>query len=266
MKLLMNGTDFWPAVERDIAEAREAVEMQTLSLADDAVGWQLAAALMTSRARRKRIIVDRLSSQMRQLRAAGVQVRFNHPVGALMRRMPAHSHKKTITIDGHISYFGGSNFSDPWHHLMVRAENERIAGALAGDFEASWRGRERGCYVRADGLELHTLAGNSNHHAIDMLFTRLHLARTEILVSDACLTPALRDHLGRVTRHGVRITVVRPCESHLKVILIDDSCLVFGTAHFDYHAHQAVLAYITDAAAITQFRTRVLEADLVSFS
>jgi hypothetical protein len=28
----------------------------------------------------------------------------------------------------------------------------------------------------------------------------------------------------------------------------------------------AVLAYITDAATIAQFRTRVLEADLVSFS
>lgn len=263
MKLLMNGTDFWPAVERDIAEAREAVDMQTLSLADDAVGWKLAEALMTSRAQRKRIIVDRLSSQMQQLRAAGVQVRFNHPVGALMRRMPAHSHKKTITIDGHISYFGGSNFSDPWHHLMVRAENERIAGALAGDFEASWRGRERGCYVRADGLELHMLAANSNRQAFDMLFTRLHLARTTVVVHSSHLTSPFGDHLYRVAERGIRVTVARPGMNHLNAILIDDSCLVLGSAN-DYRAHQAVLAYITDAAVITQFRTHFVERDIVS--
>lgn len=266
MTQLMNGTEFWPGVERDIAAARNTIELQTLSLEDDPAGWKLAQALLASRAHRKRVIVDRLSLQRRELESAGVQVRFSHPVAAMLHRLPARSHKKTITVDGHLSYFGGSNFSDPWDDLMVRAENERIADALAADFEASWRGRQRGCYVRADGIELHTLDGNSNRQAIDMLFTRLHLARKEVLVSGACLTPSLRDHLGRVTERGVRVTVVRPGESHLKAILIDASCLVLGSASLDCHAHQAVLAYITDAAAFTQFRTRVLEGEVVSFS
>ena len=265
MKLLMNEREFWPALERDIAAAQEAFEVQTLSLDADAAGWKLVEALMMSRAQRKRVIVDRLSSQLRQLGGAGVQVRFSHPVGALLSRTPARSLKKTITIDGHVSYFGGSNFSDPWPELVVRVESQRIAEALAGDFETSWRGRQSGCYVRADGIELHTLAGNSNQ-AFDMLFTRLHLARTAIMVHSSYLVLPFRHHLDRAAERGVKVTVMRPELSHCKAILIDQSCLVLGSANVDGRAHQAVLAYITDPAAIAQFSSRVLQNELVSFS
>ena len=151
MKILTGAREFWGELEQDIRDARESIEVQAMSLEADAAGWALTRALLNARCARKRVIIDSyakyimgcrfiyspaaladkvlrkkrrsFAKMMRVLAKAGVQVHFSNPAGAFLRRLPARNHKKTVIIDGRVSYFGGFNFTEhnyAWHDMMLR--------------------------------------------------------------------------------------------------------------------------------------------------
>ena len=79
------------------------------------------------------------------LERQGVAVRFGSPAGPFFRRLPVRNHRKLVTIDGQVAYFGGLNFSDHnfgWHDLMLRVEDAHVAAFLEEDFLSTWAGRE----------------------------------------------------------------------------------------------------------------------------
>lgn len=324
MSLLVDAAAFRTALERDLAAARQHVLLQTLSFEGDATGRRLSAALHRCAAADRRVIVDsfnravlsgrfllapgaiaddRLQREanatgmmLERLNRRGVGVRYSTPLGRALRMMPARNHKKSILVDGRITYIGGFNFSDhnfSWHDMMLRIEDERVAAFLTRDFAATWDGHARAASAAFDGLEIDVLDGRTNAAAFRRLFDRLRDARTSIVVHSPYLMFPFTAHLAAAAARGVRVTIITPAHntipallryaeaaaarhgfdvriyphrmSHLKAILIDDACLVAGSSNFDYlsyHRHQEIVAYVTDPRAIDAFRAQVLGPDL----
>jgi cardiolipin synthase len=301
MNILVGAREFVDRFEMDVARARDSVAVQTTALVDDAAGWALARALSSaSHLRRRRVFIDcdarRIASDMlAQLRATGVQLRFSHPASVPVRRPPVRNHKKSVIIDGRISYFGGVSFTDhnfARHDMMIRCDDARVANALTMDFQASWRGRHRAITGAANGIEIMTTDGRADSFAFERIFSRIAAARASIVVHSPCVTSPFFEHLRRAAARGVRVVVITSSEdtvasvgeyiaseaerscfelyltpgmSRLKALLIDDDCLIAGSSSFDYlscRLHQEVIALITEPAAIAEFKARVLAPDL----
>jgi cardiolipin synthase A/B len=324
MSLLVDANPFRAALDADLATARDSVLLQTLSFEGDGTGRHLASALHRCAATDRRVLVDSFSRAMlscsfllaprsiaderlqreatatsvmlERLNRRGVGVRYGAPLGALLRRLPARNHKKSVLIDDRIAYIGGFNFSDhnfAWHDMMLRIDDERVAAFLRKDFDTTWARQPRPLSADFDGLALDVLDGRSNSAAFVRLFKYIGDARREIVVHTPYLMFPFTTHLAAAARNGVRVTVITPehntipalrryiagvaarygfglhvyqgCMSHLKAILIDDECLVMGSSNFDYLSYRRfheIVAYITDIRVIQQFRGSVLEPDL----
>jgi len=323
IEILVDADEFWRRLEQDVSGARHSVVLQTLSFEGDIAGGRLAEALAAARCADRRIVIDSftrymLSGRFRysparlvdrafrdelestdamigRLRASGVGIRFCNPVGALLRRLPARNHKKSVVIDGRIAYVGGINFSDhnfEWHDLMLRIEDARLARVLMEDFEDTWAGRAVRRYGESDGLELHVLDGRTNGLGFDRLFQLVEAAERSIVVESPYLSFPFCEPLRRAARRGVELTVITPAlntidslkryilwqgrrsgfrvrlyprMSHLKAMLIDGRWLIVGSSNFDYlsyRRHQEILLIVRDRTAIETFRRRVLEPDL----
>jgi cardiolipin synthase len=233
---------------------------------------------------------------MRTLRGRGVDVHFTAPLGLLLRRMPARDHKKIMLIDDDVAWIGGMNFSDhnfAWHDMMLRIEHADIARFLADDFTATWAGGGQAGRIRFDGCDLLSLDGVTNEAMLVDVIERIRTARRSVVVHNAYVTFPFCDALREAAGNGARVTVITPAAnnrgflreymaweaarsgfemrlypdrmSHLKAMLIDDECLIAGSSNFDWLTHRfqaELIATITDADAVEQFRTRVLEPDL----
>jgi cardiolipin synthase len=233
---------------------------------------------------------------MRGAERDGVQIVWSNPVGFLLRKFAARNHKKSVVIDGRIAYIGGVNFSEhnfAWHDLMLRIVDPDVASFLHEDFEATWHARATARAESFRGLELLTCDGVRNAVMFERLFELVDAARDEIYVTSPYLTFPFTQQLAAARRRGVGVTVVSPRDnnhpalrkyirwearrsdlelrlyeggmSHLKAMLIDDRWLVLGSSNFDvlsYRVHQEILAIVTDAEVIADFRRRVVDEDL----
>lgn len=241
MSLLIDADPFRTGLERDLAGARSAVLLQTLSFEGDGTGRRLARALHRCPALDRRVIVDsfnrailsgsfllapsaiadprlqreagRTMMMLERLNRRGVPVRFCAPLGLLLRRLPARNHKKSIIVDDRVAWIGGFNFTDhnfSWHDMMLRIEDDRVAAFLREDFEATWQHRPRPLSRTFDGISIDVLDGRSNPAAFLRLFNRIRLARREIVVHTPYLMFPFTGQLAAAVRRGVRVTVITP--------------------------------------------------------
>src|ERR1041385_9363070 len=195
-ELLVNFNEFWKRLRADICAARESVFIQTFAFEGDAIGKQLAEALLASPAKDQRMLVDSftrivLSDRFRyapsslldpklkeeahetelmsaQLASAGVAIKFTNPYGASPRKLLSRNHKKLIVIDAHTAYIGGINFSEhnaAWHDMMLRLDDREAITFLQNDFQSSWEGRDQSASARFDGIELLSADGRHNSNA-----------------------------------------------------------------------------------------------------
>lgn len=117
---LAGGDEAYPAMLRAIREARHAVAMQSYIFDNDAIGREMAQALIEARERgvQVRVLIDAIGAKysrppiVRMLARGGVPVaRFmTNPLGVL--RMPyanLRSHRKVLVVDGRIGFTGGMN-------------------------------------------------------------------------------------------------------------------------------------------------------------
>jgi cardiolipin synthase len=324
MRLLVDAAEFREALVSDLATARASVFLQALTFEGDAAGRSVAELLVSSPARDRRVLVDAftrhvLSDRFRwrpdnlfsvplwreawatrrmhcDLDRGGVAVRFVNPAGPLFLRFPARNHKKLVVIDERVAYIGGINFSDhnfEWHDLMVRVEDARVGQFLAGDFLATWEGRDRASSLEAPGLVLHALDGRQNEEVFDDVLELLAQARDEVFLQCPYVSDPFTRELGRAARRGVRVTVLMPEHhnfplfregvartaarapvdlrlypdrmTHMKALLVDRRVLVVGSANFDvwsYHCQQEYLAALSEPAIVEEFLRRVVEPDL----
>lgn len=324
IELLVDADAFLRRAREDLRAASESAYVLCNTFEGDAAGRAVADALLASPARDRRVIVDsftrhvisdrfrwspasQLDPQFRaevrdtfamfdDLRRSGVGVRFTNPAGALLWRFPGRNHKKLVALDGRVAYLGGMCFSDhnfAWHDSMLRIEDERAAGFLASDFQATWEGRHRGASARLPGLTLHALDGSANEALFAEVLALFDGARESLFVEVPYLTSPFLERLRAASGRGVRVVLVTPRDNnwglaaalvrreaarggfevrlydggmtHLKAALVDGRVLVIGSANLDsfsYHTQQEYLCVASDEALVAQFRTLVVEADL----
>ena len=230
------------------------------------------------------------------LREQGAGVRLANPAGPFFCRFPARNHKKLVALDGRVAYVGGINFSDhnfAWHDLMIRLEDERVASFLEQDFRATWEGRDRAGSLLLPGLAVHALDGRHNETVFDEVLDLVAQAREEVFLECPYVTDPFLRELQRAARRGVRVRIVTPETqnfplvrqalaqaaersplevrlypgrmTHMKALLVDDRCLVLGSANFDVWSDRSQHEYVllvSEPGTIAEFRRRVVEPDI----
>lgn len=320
----MDGPEFWARARPEIEGARTRVLVQTLSFESDQVGRALSSALLRSGASDRRLVVDAfnelfhsdrlllkprnlLNRELRRevlgtrrmtarLRQGGVRVRSVHPLGFLAHRIADRNHKKVLVMDRAAAYVGGINFSAhnfAWHDLMLRIASPAAVAFLAGDFEATWKGRQGPLQYAEPGLEIFNLPGPGNHRAVQPVLQRIAAARASIYVESPYLSAPFTDAMAEARAHGARVIVLTPAEnnrsfqlayvsalsrrhgfqlrvrrggmSHLKAMLLDDRDLLLGSSNFDWPSSDRLPEYIvavSEPDLLAAFRARVLDPDL----
>jgi cardiolipin synthase len=241
VELLVNFREFWSRLSKDIASAESSVFVQTFALEGDSVGRKLSKALLSTRAKDRRILPDSFtrvvlsdkfkyspanlcSRELRQearataamkleLESAGVQIQFTNPLGVTPRRILSRNHKKLIVLDQTVAYIGGINFSEhnaDWHDMMLRIEDPKAAEFLHADFLATWDGRDEVRQREFDGLELCTLDGRSNRVAFERVLDLIDSSRQSIFVESPYITFPFYERLRLAARRGVAVTIVTP--------------------------------------------------------
>jgi cardiolipin synthase A/B len=123
LTLLENGTQYFPALERAIREARHEIHLQTYIFSFDDTGQSIAYALKLAAARgvRCHVVVDGFGTRdylpqamVDDLREAGVQVIIFRPDSEQLTRRNRlrRMHRKIALIDGRLAFIGGINLID----------------------------------------------------------------------------------------------------------------------------------------------------------
>jgi cardiolipin synthase len=152
IEVLQNGDQFFPAMLRDIAGARETVHFETFIWYDGSLSRRLAA-LLAQKARsgvEVRLLVDASGgkdldgAELEMLRAAGAKVAHFHPFRiSNLGRLNNRDHRKVTVIDGTVGYVGGFGIADEWlgdarHRKEYRDTGFRITGPLVSRLQAAF--------------------------------------------------------------------------------------------------------------------------------
>lgn len=225
-----------------------------------------------------------------------VQVKFVNPYGPLFLKLARRNHKKLIVIDNRIVYIGGINFSEHnfcWHDMMLRIESSDIAKFIKEDFLATWNGENLNISKYFGDIHFHIFDGYSNEVAFNKIFKLMETAKERIFIESAYITFPFYEKLREIKRKGVSVVIIAPESNnrkifdgytrweslrsgfdlrlyqgrmtHLKLMLIDDSYLIIGSANFDYlsyRSQQEIIAVITDSEVISNVKDKVIKEDL----
>ena len=248
-QLLVDAEEFWRQLQHDLQRASKRVWIQTLSFEGDSAGLPLAEALLASRARDRRLIVDAFSQHilsdrfiylpqnalrasvrqeiaatrgmMAKLQSQGVSIGISNPAGLLWHRLPARDHRKLILIDNHIAYIGGINFSEhnfTWHDLMMRIDDARIAELLRADFAATWQGAPQHSAQAFDGIEIHNMTGQGNETRCEPVLEVIRSAKRSILAITPYLTFPFTDAMAEARANGAAVTILSPAINNRKTL------------------------------------------------
>lgn len=245
VELLIDFEQFWKRLREDICSAQESIFIQTFALEGDAVGQQLAEALLQSPAKDRRILADsftrivlsdrfryspanlldrelrdearQTSGMMHRLKSNGVSIKFTNPYGLSPRKVLSRNHKKLILVDDHVAYLGGINFSDhnaAWHDMMLRVEDQPAVEFLHSDFNSTWIGRNRVAEGNFDGMEVYTLDGHENRTAFQRVIDLIDNARQTIFVQSPYITFPFYERLREAANRGVAVKVLTPAQNN----------------------------------------------------
>ncbi len=243
--LLIDFSEFWSRLSRDISSAQESVFIQTFAFEGDTIGQNLSAALVSSPASDKRVLADSFTrivlsdrfryapsnlfddalrnearetaTMMSQLRSSGVGLKFTNPYGPSPRKLLSRNHKKLIVIDARVAYIGGINFSEhnaAWHDMMLRIEDATVAGFLRRDFLSTWHGKNDVAHEQFDGIEILIADGRSNRAAFQRVMELIDGARQSIFVESPYVTFPFYERLRAATARGVKVTILTPGQNN----------------------------------------------------
>ena len=155
-ELYLNGYDFFPALLRDIAQAKEHIHLDFFIIADDPLGNLVVDALIAKAAEgvEVRVIYDDVgcwsvpSRFFERMREGGVEVHAFMPVRfpAFTSKANYRNHRKVAVFDGRVGYAGGMNIAlryvkgtgtQPWRDTMVRIHGNAVYG-LQRAFLVDW--------------------------------------------------------------------------------------------------------------------------------
>lgn len=249
VQLLVDSSQFWSSLQKDINNSKDCVYIQTLSFEGDSVGEMLSAEMLLSKSKDKRIIVDfytryvlndrflytlknifdselqnekvRTLKMIQKLNQQDVQVKFTNPVGAILNKFPARNHKKMILIDNNISYVGGINFSDhnfDWHDLMIRFDDSEINDFLKKDFLSTWQENHVYSERSFDKYKFHLFDGFSNELSFSKLFDLIDKAQKSIYIQSPYISFPFYEKLRSARNRGVKIVLITPAKNNRKIV------------------------------------------------
>jgi len=150
VELLQNGDEFFPALLRDVAAARETIHLETYVWWEGDVCRTIAEAL-AARARQGvevRLQLDALGAKngdkklFEMMEDAGVQIARYHPfsvadIGLFNNR----THRKVAVFDGRVAYVFGHGIAQEWtghaqDEKHWRDTGARLQGPIAGQVQA----------------------------------------------------------------------------------------------------------------------------------
>lgn len=247
-ELLVDFNEFWSRLRVDIAAAQDSVFVQTFAFEGDAVGKQLAGALLSSRASDRRVLADSFTrivlsdrfryspanffdpklrqesretaDLIRELTGAGVQIRFTNPWAVSPRQLLSRNHKKLILVDDRVAYIGGINFSEhnaAWHDMMLRIDDPAVVEFLDEDFVSTWNGTKGASRRCGRKMEVLSADGRNNGEAFARVMELIDSARRAIFVESPYVTFPFYERLRAATRRGVNVTIITPEQNNWRL-------------------------------------------------
>ncbi|MDB5800743.1 MAG: phospholipase D/Transphosphatidylase [Rhodocyclales bacterium] len=285
--LLQNGTEFFPALLKAVAEARQSVHLETYIFEPDDTGRRISAALSAAARRgvRVRLVVDGFGSRdfiarlQPELTDAGAEVLiFRKDLGlfALQRRRLRRMHRKLTVVDGQIAFVGGINIIDDSntpHQIPPRFDYAvRIEGPLVNPVQtaqdelwrilcwASFHRRQRPpaklpaasrSAKPAGGIRAAFVMRDNLRHRNDIenaYLTAIAGARHDIIIANAYFLPGRR----------FRSALLDARERGVAVTLLLQGRIEYWLLH---HACQAVYPHLLSAGVrIVEYRKSFLHA------
>jgi len=156
---LVDGKNFFPALDREIASAEKSIDLQVFIFDNDDIAVRYADKLMNRAAEIKvRVMFDKLGSAFAHMSApdtpaptgftppGDITAYFRQSKEIRVRRSLnpwlVCDHTKLITFDQQTAILGGMNigreYYNEWHDLMVRVEGPVVADLQRG-FNRAWR-------------------------------------------------------------------------------------------------------------------------------
>jgi cardiolipin synthase len=249
VKILVNGDRIFPAMTRDIREAKKTVNLETYIFQADEAGQQFADAMMAAARRgvHVRLLVDGWGSKLKHfketLEAAGVIVRKYRPLRLFSIYKVGHrTHRKILVVDGRIAYTGGLGIDKRWLG-DARNENEwrdtqaRVEGPVAGQMQAIFA--EDWTYttgeilagddfypetpkvgsIRAQAIK--ASRGDSSSRSKMLYYIAIQSSEKSIHLANAYFLPdkQVRDALVNAVKRGVDVQVMVP-GSHIDLPMV----------------------------------------------
>jgi cardiolipin synthase len=147
-ELLKNGDEIFPAMTKDIREAKQSVDLETYIYQPDAAGRQFADEMIAAARRgvEVRLLVDAWGSNLKGLQSelehAGVHVRKYRPLRLFTIYMVGRrTHRKILVVDGRIAYTGGLGIDERWlgnarNTKEWRDTQVRVVGPVVAQMQA----------------------------------------------------------------------------------------------------------------------------------
>jgi cardiolipin synthase len=239
-KLLKNGDQIFPAMTRDIREARRTVNLESYIFQPDEAGRQFADAMIEAARRgvEVRLLVDAWGSKLKalqqELEAAGVQVHRYRPTRLFsIHKVGKRTHRKILVVDGRVAYTGGLGIekrwlgnarnSGEWRDTQVRVEGPVVA-QMQAIFSEDWT-YTTGEILAGDKFypEIHSAGpmmtqaikasrGDASSLAKMLYFVAIQSASTSIHIANAYFLPdkQVRNALVEAVKRGVDVQIMVP--------------------------------------------------------
>jgi cardiolipin synthase len=255
IELLLNGDQTFPAMLREIKNARQTITFAQYLYQDGAIAQQIAQAL-AERCRagiKGHILLDSQGARSipesipRLMREAGCQVEFFRRVEAphvifiwRLLRYNYRNHRRILVIDGKIGFTGGYGISEAWtgngrtpEHW--RDTNARIEGPLVNHLQAAFVGswfEATGALLGGTGyfpslaprgnisaqiVKSSPLGGSFENYMLFLLL--IASAKQSIMITNPYFIPdeKIIEVLLAATARGVRVTVLVPGKIDVKL-------------------------------------------------
>ena len=241
VELLLNGDQIFPAMTRDIRQAKKSVNLETYIFQPDRAGREFADAMIEAAHRgvQVRLLVDAWGSKLKalgdELKAAGVQVRKYRPLRLFtIYKVGKRTHRKILVVDGKIAYTGGLGIDERWlgdarNPKEWRDTQARVSGPVVDQMQAifaeDWtyttgeilvgdlfypKHDPRGGDVEAQAIKVSR--GDASSLAKMLYYLAIESAGKSIEIQNAYFLPdkQSREALVAAVARGVRVRVMVP--------------------------------------------------------
>ncbi|MFL5784188.1 MAG: cardiolipin synthase [Bacteriovoracaceae bacterium] len=252
--LLIDADEIYPAMFRDLENAKEYILLQVFIFRTDETGRKFADILMR-KAREgvkvyvlyEKVLIKMDKNLLEEMREAGVHLGLFKPFTRNKWHLQFRNHRKILVIDGKCGFFGGINIGDDyvgkypnighWRDTNVRIEGPALIPAQTA-FCFDWQGSQ------GSAPDVEWKHGPSEGEANVLIFSSgpieekpfcllhhmalIELARKRLWIANPYIVPpqSLMDALAMAALHGVDVRILVPSYS--------DNFLIMGVADIYY--------------------------------